>query len=150
MKILRHLFIVLLLLGLAASNLEIPQLERPVNFLGLRQYWAMFAPNPVHVPAFLEATAIYGHTEEVLHIADEPPMTGFFMEIGYNRILKFHKKVVLKPERFAPAYARALCNQTGANAIDFTAIRYFIPGPKKRLQGEGALRILQPMGRYPC
>jgi hypothetical protein len=156
---LRHGVIVFLCLGLVASNLRSgpvdaalePVFGKTIQRLGIRQFWSMFAPNPVHNAMFVEAIAREPGGERPLHIGTEPPGEGFYFTWTYDRIGKFHKKVALKPERWLTPYGEALCRLHAVDgSVVLGAVRHKTPRPWKRRQGENKTRIEVPLGEVPC
>jgi hypothetical protein len=146
----RHLLILALLLGMVTSNLS-PVLGHGAGtvyrLLGLRQYWNMFAPNPTHDARFVEAYL----GGEPLGISREPPGDGFFFAWGYDRIHKLHKQVALHPDRYAAAYASALCRLREVHGpLELRTVHRVAPKPSAARRGERAVRTESTIGTWTC
>lgn len=153
-SLLRHLLILALLVGMATSNLS-PVLwsgaGRVYRLLGLRQYWSMFAPNTVHDARFVEAWALEGEGARDLDIDREPPSEGFFWAWGYDRIHKFHKQVALHPDRYAAAYAAALCRVHGLHdRVELRMVHRVAPRPADARAGATVERSVTSIGWWQC
>lgn len=155
----RHLLIVALLLGMLASNLRSgpvdavlePVFGRAYLVLGIRQYWAMFAPDPVHHATFVDAVAWEGGVPRALPVSVEPPVGKPFVAFTYDRILKLHKRVAGKPEVYAPAYVRALCLAHAVQGeVELVRVVHRTPTPARRLAGDPVPREVASLGRWPC
>jgi len=128
-----------------------PVFGKTIQKLGIRQFWSMFAPNPVHNAMFVEATALELGEERPLHIGTEPPEEGFYFTWTYDRIGKFHKKVALKPEVWLAPYGEALCRLHEVHgSIVLSSVRHKTPRPWKRRQGERKERVETVLGEVPC
>ncbi len=162
-RVLTQVWICVLLLGMLSSNLENDPLDkvlepwfgRPYAALGLRQYWAMFAPNPVHHGRFVRYTHIDpSGARTVLREPDQPPFppgSQPWMGFGYSRQAKWDKQVGLKFERFAKPTAEALCRLGGlAGSVEITILIYATPTPKERLKGKEITRKETVSGPWAC
>ncbi len=153
---LRHGLIVVLLVGMATSNLAPvlwPGAGQLYRTLGLRQFWSMFAPNTVHDARFVEGWSIAPDgTRTDLGISAEPPREGWFWEWGYDRIHKLHKQVALHPDRYAAAYAAALCrvHALDGQVVELVTVHRTAPKPAAAATGATATRSLTPLGVWPC
>lgn len=158
-----HTWIVCLLLGLLSSNLENDPLDkilepyfgRPFAAMGLRQYWAMFAPDPVHNARFVRLTRIAPDgTRTVLQEADEPPFppgSKAWMGLGYSRMSKWDKQLARKPERWGKPTTEALCRLNGLEgSLEATVISYTTPPPAKRAAGVEVTRSERAWGPWAC
>lgn len=160
MSVARDVGLVLLLTGMLASNLTggpvddllEPWAGRAFHLLGIRQFWSMFAPNPVHAARFVEArTVAPDGTRSVLVPTGEPPDRGAFWAWGYDRIHKLHKQVALQPDRLAAPYAEALCRLHRVDgAVELVVVHRAAPAPAARLAGEAPARSVSTLGVYPC
>lgn len=171
--VLRHLFLGWLMVALLAANLYVdkPSDDDPwsvrtitavdrflspwsgalIERIGLRQYWVMFAPNPTHYGGLVEAIAIDEGGERRLGMVKEPPATGFYVMLGYNRIAKFQKKAYLEPKRYAGAYAEAICRTEGLHGrVKLVVLRTYPPSPSRRVKGWAPMRVEEPLGVWSC
>lgn len=157
--VIRNLFIGFLLLGILSANLTggavdaalSPWTGRWLERIGLRQNWVMFAPNPTHHGSFAQAWAIERGKRRELPISLEPPPDGFFFRIGYDRLLKYQKKVTVEKGRFAKEYALALCRIHEVDgSVALAKVLYYTPSPSRRLKGWGRMRRVETLGTWPC
>ena len=151
---LRHALIVVLVAGMATSNLSPvlwPGAGQLYRTLGIRQYWSMFAPNTVHDARFVEAWNVTADGRTDLGISAEPPGEGWFWAWGYDRIHKLHKQVALHPDRYAAAYAAALCRVHALHGeVELSTVHRTAPPPTAARSGARAERTLTPLGRWSC
>lgn len=154
-----HAWILTLLLGLLASNLERgpvdavlePVLGRAFAAFGLRQYWTMFAPNPVHNGSFVRVEHVAPDgSRTVLRAADEP-QPGLWIGLGYDRGSKWDSALARKPKVLGQATAEAWCRLGQLDgSVAITVIRYTTPTPEQRRAGAGITRAEEPAGEWPC
>ncbi len=158
-----HVWIVALLLGLLSSNLEDDPLDhilepwfgRPFAAIGLRQYWAMFAPDPVHNARFVRMTltAPDGSQTELWDTEEPPfpPGSRAWMGVGYQRLTKWEKQVALKPDRWGKPTAEALCRLGNLHgSISATIVAYTTPPPLRRQAGTQIARSESVAGPWVC
>lgn len=157
--VVRHVGLLLFCLAMLGANLT----EGPVDAVlqptfgiwlervGLRQYWSMFAPNPVHWGSFTRAYAVSDEGRVELPISVEPPWDRPFFRLGYDRILKFQKKVNVDRGRYARAYAESLCRVYDVRgSVELEKVMYYTPTPSKRLEGWGRMRLPESLGTWRC
>lgn len=158
-----HALIGWLLIGMLSSNLENDPLDRllepwagrPFAALGLRQYWAMFAPNPVHNERFVKWVNVGpGGERAVVAETEEPPFpvgSRAWVGLGYTRASKWDKQVGQKSERFGKPTADAYCRLLGLHgSMELTVASYTTPTPAQRLAGTPVKRVESVAGTWPC
>lgn len=159
--VLRHVFLVYLLIAVLSANLKedpVDQVLQPwsgrmLERVGLRQYWAMFAPDPGHGARFVEATSVTrAGREALLGVNLEPPWDqSWYFRLGYNRVLKFHKEVVKDNSTQLKPYAESLCRIHDVHGLlELNLILYYVPSPSRRAGGMGIMRSERPLGAWRC
>lgn len=160
-RIALHAWILTLLTGLLASNLESgpiddvlePVIGRWFAAFGLRQYWTMFAPNPVHDASFVRVEHIAPDgTRTVLHADTEPPFPPApWLGVGYDRSSKWDSAVARKPAVLGKSTAEAWCRLEQLDGrVAVTVIRYTTPRPAERRAGVPITRTEAPAGEWSC
>lgn len=157
----RHLALLYLLIATLSANLKDDPVDRVLQpwagamleRVGIRQYWAMFAPDPGHGARFVAATAVTSAGRTVIPGVNLEPSweAPWYYTVGYNRVLKFQKEVVQDKSTQLKPYAEALCRIHGIHGtMELDLLLYFVPSPSRRLEGWGVMRSERSLGAWRC